>query len=600
MKPISKRNTNTKLKWVLSLSFCFLFACAPASRTSAPTPKQPKEDIIFQSPAQPTYTTPDSNSYVTPPTQLKTKDNKVVIVGATQVLEAHVQYNSIEKKLIVSGEALILDEQKQTLAQKKFSLIGYHKENENVFSLYDVNDNLDKSLLVRGQNTCIGVDEDGVIDCSHIIIDLYLNYKNTLYTEQLEAYNKIQDPSEHNNSPEPSPATQLPAPNTPTPVDPAQPQQPQQPSTPVAPPTPPQSGDLQSEGEDDSLNGRYQGTIDTVDLDKLFATPAPTIPPEQTPTPAPAKPPVAPKAPTKPPVNPPAAPPAPVAPAKPPTQPTPPPAPVAPAKPPTNPQLPTPQQPAPPQTPDPVVTPANPTQPNPDLPPKIISDDLLQLPTGGLRPYNQSIGFPNSGKLRNATSILEVQKTGNNSELFEVVAPQREKHYGTYEMSQAIIASAKYFKEKYNRRLFVANTSLKNGGVSRPHKSHQNGIDVDIAYPSIAANVKFPVVATMKPRRFYSQNYSTEKTFYLFKNLFSNNQIKVDRIFIDDFIKNDLCAYAKKQGETIGPDRELVKQMFENLQHIDGHGDHFHIRIKCSQVDSACRSRVYRRMQSCR
>ncbi|MBY0452585.1 MAG: penicillin-insensitive murein endopeptidase [Bdellovibrionaceae bacterium] len=39
--------------------------------------------------------------------------------------------------------------------------------------------------------------------------------------------------------------------------------------------------------------------------------------------------------------------------------------------------------------------------------------------------------------------------------------------------------------------------------------------------------------------------------------------------------------------------------MFSNIQHVSGHGDHFHVRIKCSKRDAGCRLRIYRKMPAC-
>jgi murein endopeptidase len=104
----------------------------------------------------------------------------------------------------------------------------------------------------------------------------------------------------------------------------------------------------------------------------------------------------------------------------------------------------------------------------------------------------------------------------------------------------------------------------------------------------------------MNPRRFYTNNYSTEKTFKAFKFLFSQNDIQVDRIFVDQAIINELCTYAKRNQETTGNDRDIVQRMFQNIQHVKGHGDHYHVRIKCSAFDPGCRGRVYRQMPACR
>ena len=100
-------------------------------------------------------------------------------------------------------------------------------------------------------------------------------------------------------------------------------------------------------------------------------------------------------------------------------------------------------------------------------------------------------------------------------------------------------------------------------------------------------------------RHYYPANYSVEKTYNIFKFLFKQKDIGVDRIFIDQSIKTALCTYAKSKGETRGAEKDFVKNMFENLQHVYGHGDHFHVRVKCSQFDPGCRARVYRKMEPC-
>ncbi|MGZ3691642.1 MAG: penicillin-insensitive murein endopeptidase [Pseudobdellovibrio sp.] len=568
MLKLKKTFLNKNLILALGL-LGLLTACGPKSQPAKSQINDNKKDLIFEAPATPTVNIPNgsANVYEQPATQLKTKDNKTVIVGSTAVNNAKVQYSSIERKLIVTGEVEILDNKKQKLAGKTFSLIGYHKPDETLFSLYDQNDDSDKSLVVRAQTTCIGINDDSQFDCSHVVVDIYLSYNKVNYTEQLEAFNKIDKPSD------PSPATQLPAP-APT----------------ADKPNPGQ--DQQSEGDDQSLNGRYQGTIDVVDLDKLFATPVPPPPPPlAAPEPKPAQP-------------------KPSQPAPKPTQPAP------------KPNQPPPKPPATPTTPPKTTTPP-PVQTQPPVKPtpapdetgtsnpapqsngtvpsgnKILSDDLLETLDGKIRQYNQAFGFPNAGHLRNSTSLLDLQKLSNNSEFFEIAVPSREKHYGTYEMSQFVLRAAKYIKTTYNHILYVGNTSLKNGGKSVPHKSHQIGVDVDIAYPTDAKGVLFPVVATMSPHKFYTDRYSTEKTYFLLKDLFTDPSTKIDRIFVDQLIKDDLCAFARKQGETTGKDKELVRTMFENIQHVDGHGDHFHVRIKCSEMDPACRSMIYRRMDSC-
>jgi murein endopeptidase len=167
-------------------------------------------------------------------------------------------------------------------------------------------------------------------------------------------------------------------------------------------------------------------------------------------------------------------------------------------------------------------------------------------------------------------------------------------------MSQMIQRSADMLHQEWNKKLYMADTSDSNGGHIRPHASHQMGVDADIAYPSDVRGLKFPLVVNKNTRAYFPNNYSVGKTFELFKFYFSQPDIQVDRIFVDQRIITALCDYAKTQHETTGSNRDLVKKMFENMQHVRGHGDHFHLRLKCSPYDPGCRARVYRKMPACR
>ena len=322
---------------------------------------------------------------------------------------------------------------------------------------------------------------------------------------------------------------------------------PQQPTQPIRPAPP----ELQGEEPDDSIDGSFNNTLPNVDLGKLFpVVPAPAAPV----VPGPATP---------------------VAP--------------GPATPIAGPQEP----PAKNRTPTPGL--------NPMVPPndKILSEDILETPQGLLRPYNQAAKYPNEGTLRNATSIFEIEKTASNSSFFELSFPSREKHYTTYEMAQTVVRGAKFLFNNFNKKLFVSNGSLIKGGPVSPHESHQNGLDIDLGYPTTDNNnTKFPVVVTKKPRVFNTKQYSTERTYKLLKYLFGETENRIDRVFIDQYIINELCEYAIKNEKTT-KDIALSAAIFDNIQHVAGHGDHFHVRIKCSTRDLGCKSRFYRKTNNC-
>ena len=171
-------------------------------------------------------------------------------------------------------------------------------------------------------------------------------------------------------------------------------------------------------------------------------------------------------------------------------------------------------------------------------------------------------------------------------------------------MSQIIVNLSQFlYKELDAFRLFVGNISARKGGLLNPHKSHQIGMDVDIAYPAATAadaeKNNFPVVVQQSSRKFNSNVYSTKKTFELFKYAFKQTEPPVDRIFADKLILQDLCKYAVQNKEFSGKDKDVVEKLFQNIEHVDGHGDHFHLRLKCTDAHPACRSKIYVKAKGC-
>lgn len=242
----------------------------------------------------------------------------------------------------------------------------------------------------------------------------------------------------------------------------------------------------------------------------------------------------------------------------------------------------------------------SPTTPKKEEPQeKIISPRFLQMKDGRIRPINQAIGFPDQGAIKNSSSLLLKQQSLKEKAYFEVINPSGEKHFGTFEMIELISRMSTDFFNKFTKTLFLSNISSANGGKLTPHTGHQNGLDADIGYPTDLNLVKFPVVVQMKSRKHIPANYSVEKTYQLFKYLFSQSDIRVSRIFVDKEIKKDLCKYAIEKNELASNDKDLVQQMFSNLQHVDGHGDHFHMRLECSKYDAACRDRIYVKTENC-
>ena len=527
----------------------------PRSNTTVPgTPIIPQEEIIYKSEdVKPTLNIPKSDTFNNtifqePPKKVINNNKTEILLGRLSIMNAKIAYNSLERKMNLTGQILIKNIENSILVEQEFSLIGSHEMYQGTFALHDEmsSNSVENKPIVKAKAHCLGLTNSNLsVNCNHVVIDIFALYNKTYYTEQVEV-NRLalnppapetpapetpapetpapetpapETPAPETPAPE-TPAPETPTPETPTPETPAPETPTPETPTPETPapetpapetPAPPvddenkdQTENHQKESSDESIPGRYQGSAQTVNLEALFAENAPKENKNE---------------------NPPSAPP--------------------------------------------------------------------------VRPTNQSIGFANDGSLQNSTSLLLKQKILGAEAFFEIVNPQRLTHFTTFEMSELIHQCSKFLNDSYSKKLFVSNISKEKGGKLSPHVSHQNGLDVDLGYISDRPNLKFPLVVQMNTQEYFQKNISIEKTYHLFKYFFTQNDFSVERIFIDQKIKNELCKHANSKNEFSSDSRSKLKIMFESLQHINGHGDHFHLRLKCSKFDIACRDRIYKKMDAC-
>ncbi len=487
-------------KWIFvyATGICLIIlpACGPQSGPLKSMKAKQIEEIKYENvAATPTVVVPQTAKQKNILNNNKTE----IILGAAELKNTKISYNSIDQKMLIVGHVSIVNQssegRKEVVAEKDFALSGIHQKNQSSFILSDdIMPSAEKKLMVKAEARCLTITENGNANCNHVMVDLYFFHNGKYYTEQIEV-NRTATNTEPN--PVPNPNQQILPP-------------------PAAEIVQQESEDQlytqQSENSDDSINGRYQGGAETIDLDQLFSK-------NDKPTDKPTD--------------------------------------------------------------------------------KLLNPNLLQTKNGEIRPINQSFGFPDNGFLRHATSLLLRQLALDKKAFFEVVVPDRKKYFATYEMAEMITRIGELLHQQYTKKLFVANLSAINGGKLKPHVSHQNGLDADFGYPTDLPGIKFPLVVRMSDRAYFPKNYSLEKTYALLKYLFSENDIAVDRIFLDKKIKQALCDHAIAQNELRAEEKERIQYMFTNLQHVDGHGDHFHLRIKCSKLDPACRSRIYKKIEGC-
>ncbi len=519
---------------LIGVLLLLLSGCGPKSKIQADM-ATPKQNIKYENiEAQPTLVIPKETAanksvYQPPPKKIINNEKVEIILGEAELQNSKISYNSLDRKMTVTGLVIMMNDTKEKITEREFSVTGIRGKDQSSVILKEEESASDKKLLVSAQANCLDYTDNNEIDCNHVVVDVFIFYNNKYYTEQIEV-----------NRTKPKALAPIPPTVEPTPA-----------VTPLTPlPTPAVEAPIQQEQEDqieiqqtehpdESIDGRYQGGAETVNLDLLFpkispVEPVVTVEPEPLPAPSPV-----------------------------------------------------------------VAAPVVPPVAKPVPKDKPLTPDLQQTKNGEVRPINQCFGFPDDGFLRNATSVYNRQQALNKKAYFEVVLPEKKRYYATYEMAEMISRIGEQLNKQYSKTLYVSNISAINGGKINPHASHQNGLDADLAYPTDVANLKFPLVVRMKTREYFPKNYSVEKTYQLLKFLFRQKDISVDRIFVDEKVKKELCTYALSQNELTSESNNSVQEIFENLQHVEGHGDHFHLRIKCSKSDPGCRNRIYKKMESC-
>ncbi|MCX7943253.1 MAG: penicillin-insensitive murein endopeptidase [Deltaproteobacteria bacterium] len=170
------------------------------------------------------------------------------------------------------------------------------------------------------------------------------------------------------------------------------------------------------------------------------------------------------------------------------------------------------------------------------------------------------VGFANLGRLINGVKFPE-------GDAWVVVNPQ--KSYGTEEVIKYIITAAKAVKEKFPDAppLRINDLSAEKGGYIRPHKSHQNGRDVDIGF--------YYKYDEKDPKK---KIFDLEKNWEFIKAVITKTDVQV--ILVDKKIQKQLYEFAKSIGENEDWLNSIFNSNEESLiKHAKRHKGHFHIRF---------------------
>jgi penicillin-insensitive murein endopeptidase len=193
----------------------------------------------------------------------------------------------------------------------------------------------------------------------------------------------------------------------------------------------------------------------------------------------------------------------------------------------------------------------------------------------------RSIGQTNSGCISGAYT-LPLEGDG-----YQVMHVERNRFYGHPTLIRAIERLGRKIEEQKLGVLLVGDLGQPRGGpMSFGHRSHQTGLDVDIWFsldPKMLAvanplrsNISAPSMLNAAKNGLNRSIWSNKQTEVL---KLAANLLEVDRIFVNAYIKKELC-------EQVEGDRDWLRK----IRPWYYHDDHFHMRLACPADSPACES----------
>ncbi|WP_224241851.1 LysM peptidoglycan-binding domain-containing protein [Hyalangium gracile] len=174
-----------------------------------------------------------------------------------------------------------------------------------------------------------------------------------------------------------------------------------------------------------------------------------------------------------------------------------------------------------------------------------------------------SVGFVHSGRMVNSVRFPS-------GEDWIVVSP--DKAWTTTETVDYLTQVIRELRTRYPQAplLRVNQLSAKDGGYLRPHKSHQNGRDVDLGFYYPGGNA-----VRARAREKY---IDPAMNWALVRALVTLTDVQV--ILVDRRVQKVLYDHALKSGE----DKAWLDSLFHAgegsiIKHARGHRDHFHVRF---------------------
>lgn len=202
-----------------------------------------------------------------------------------------------------------------------------------------------------------------------------------------------------------------------------------------------------------------------------------------------------------------------------------------------------------------------------------------------------AIHFYTKGRLPKHSTRIPSKGDG-----FRKINKSSGKNYGTGFLIDFLTQISTNFKAIHpDTELYINSLSNQSGGKVGRHKSHQNGLDVDISYlPGPKWRFKSVVVNkegdVLKKRASLSSNHKphpdldVERNLKFFKMIVDTGV--VNRIFVNHNLKTAFCLYSQSQGAAFFKAHE---ETLRRMRTDSYHHDHFHLRLKCHENFKRCK-----------
>jgi penicillin-insensitive murein endopeptidase len=190
-----------------------------------------------------------------------------------------------------------------------------------------------------------------------------------------------------------------------------------------------------------------------------------------------------------------------------------------------------------------------------------------------------AIGGPSNGCIAGAQT-LPADGTG-----FVSIRRHRNRYYGHPETVRFVRDLGRALNKRSGELMMVGDLAQPRGGLmSSSHRSHQNGLDVDVWFRLTASakradgmhpEERDPKSMVAPGGRTLNNDWGEEQRFLLRT---AAEDRRVDRIFVNPAIKRALCRSEKGNREWL-----------RKLRPWWGHDAHFHVRLKCPAGSPICK-----------